>query len=42
MLWDPVLVTTLLLPTWLILGVLGILLLVITRRRPPKIGFSRR
>lgn len=42
MLWDPFLVTVLLLPTWLVLGVIGLVLLALTRRRAPKIGYSRR
>ncbi len=41
-LWDPLLVTILLLPTWLVLGGLGLFLLVVTRVRAPKIGHSRR
>lgn len=42
MLWDPVLVTILLLPTWLVLGLVGLVLLAVTRRPPPVIGYSRR
>ncbi len=42
LLWDPVLVTVLLLPTWLVLGVLGFVLLALTRPAAPKIGYSRR
>ena len=42
LLWDPVLVTVLLLPTWLVLGVLGFVLLALTRPPAPKIGYSRR
>ena len=41
-LWDPVLVTTFLLPTWVVLGVLGLILVALTRRRRPTIGHSRR
>ncbi len=41
-LWDPVLVTVLLLPTWVVLGALGLVLLALTRRPAPKIGYSRR
>lgn len=41
-LWDPVLVTTFLLPAWLVLGLIGLLLFVLTRKRTPKIGYSRR
>ena len=42
MLWDPVMVTILLLPAWLVLGMVGLVLLAVTRRRAPKIGYSRR
>ena len=42
LLWDPVLVTILLLPTWLVLGVVGFVLLALSRRPAPKIGYSRR
>jgi hypothetical protein len=42
LLWDPVLVTILLLPAWLVFGGLGFLLMVLTRPRTPKIGYSRR
>lgn len=41
-LWDPVLVTLLLLPAWLVIGGLGILLIVLTRRPRQKIGYARR
>lgn len=41
-LWDPVLVTIFMLPSWLVLGVIGLLLFALTRRPPPKIGYSRR
>jgi hypothetical protein len=42
LLWDPVLVTLLLLPAWLVLGAVGILLITLTRRPRPKIGYARR
>jgi hypothetical protein len=42
LLWDPVLVTLLLLPAWLVVGVLGVLLIALTRRPRPKIGYARR
>ena len=42
LLWDPVLVTLLLLPTWLVVGVLGIFLIAVTRPPRPKIGYARR
>ena len=40
--WDPVLVTILLMPSWVVLGTIGLVLLVTTRPRPPMIGYSRR
>ncbi len=42
LLWDPVLVTILLLPSWLVMGILGFVVLALTRPRTPKIGYSRR
>ena len=41
-LWDPVAVTILLLPTWCVLGVLGLVLMGLARPPRPKIGYSRR
>jgi hypothetical protein len=41
-LWDPVAVHLLLLPTWVVLGTLGALIMLVTRRRQAKIGFSSR
>ncbi len=41
-LWDPVMVTILLLPAWLVMGALGLVVLGLTRKRAPKIGYSRR
>lgn len=41
-LWDPVMVHLLLLPTWLIVGLLGTLVMVATQKRQPKIGYSSR
>ena len=41
-LWDPVFVTVLLLPSWVVSGVFGLLLLVAGRPRRPTIGHSRR
>ncbi len=41
-LWDPALVTVLLLPTWLVIGVLGLLLIALTRPAREKIGYARR
>jgi hypothetical protein len=42
LLWDPVLVTILLLPAWLVIGLVGVIVIALTRKRPPKIGYSRR
>ena len=42
LLWDPVLLHILMLPTWAILGGLGLLLFYLARRRPPPIGHSNR
>ena len=41
-LWDPILTTILRLPTWSVLGALGLVLLAATRRRAPLIGYVRR
>lgn len=41
-LWDPVMVHVLRLPTWLVIGVLGTLIMVLTQKRRPKIGYSSR
>ena len=40
--WDPVLLSVLLLPTFVVLTVLGVLLFWLARRREPPIGFSSR
>jgi hypothetical protein len=42
LLWDPVLLNILKLPTWLVLGLFGAWLLYVTRKRPPPIGHSNR
>jgi hypothetical protein len=42
LLWDPVLLTVFILPTWLIVGICGLLILAITRKPAPKIGYSNR
>lgn len=42
LLWDPALVTVLLLPSWVVLGLIGLVLMALTRPRAPKIGYSRR
>ena len=41
-LWDPVLGSLFLLPTWAVLGILGLLLLAVTRKPRPSVGYSRR
>jgi len=41
-LWDPVLLSVFLTPTWLVLAVLGVLLFWAARRRAPPIGYSSR
>ena len=41
-LWDPVMVTILLLPTWVVLGALGLVLMALARPPRPKIGYVRR
>ena len=41
-LWDPVMVKVLLMPTWLVIGVIGILLMLLTQKRRPKIGYTSR
>ncbi len=40
-LWDPLAVGLLASPAWALLGVLGILLLTMGRRRKPLIGYAR-
>ena len=42
LLWDPVLLSALKLPGWLILGAAGAVLFYAGRRRAPEIGFSSR
>ncbi len=42
MLWDPILVSVLLLPAWVVLGLMGLVLLALARPPTPKIGYSRR
>jgi hypothetical protein len=41
-LWDPILVSILLLPAWVVLGLVGIVVLALARPPAPKIGYSRR
>jgi hypothetical protein len=40
-LWDPVMVSVLAAPSWSLLGGLGILLMLLGRRRKPLIGYQR-
>ena len=40
-LWDPVMLTILTAPAWLVLGVIGILLIVLGRKKKPLIGYAR-
>ena len=40
-LWDPVTLTILNAPTWLALGVLGAILILLGRKKKPLIGYSR-
>lgn len=41
-LWDPVMVNLFLLPTWFVIGVLGTLIMLLTQKPRPKIGYSSR
>lgn len=40
-LWDPVVVTVLTAPTWLVFGILGALLILLGRKKKPLIGYAR-
>ncbi|HLH11525.1 MAG TPA: hypothetical protein VKV77_06570 [Methylovirgula sp.] len=42
LLWDPVMVHVLAAPTWLVIGVLGLFVLLVTQKRRPPIGYSSR
>jgi hypothetical protein len=39
--WDPVITTVLEQPSWLVLGVIGTLFILLGRRRKPLIGYAR-
>jgi hypothetical protein len=39
--WNPVAVTLLEQPAWLVLGVIGILLILLGRKKKPMIGYGR-
>ncbi len=41
-LWDPVMVYLFQLPTWLVVGVLGTLIMAVTQKPRQKIGYSSR
>jgi hypothetical protein len=41
MLWDPGMVTFLAAPSWAVLGVLGILCVLLGRKKKPLIGYAR-
>ncbi len=40
LLWDPVMVSVLAAPAWSLLGVVGILLLLLGRKKKPLIGYA--
>jgi hypothetical protein len=40
-LWDPVVLSVLTSPTWLVLGVVGIVLIIVGRKKKPLIGYAR-
>ncbi len=40
-LWNPVILTVLEQPAWLVLGVIGILLILVGRKKKPLIGYGR-
>jgi hypothetical protein len=39
--WDPVVLTILIAPTWLVLGILGSIFMLIGRKKKPLIGYGR-
>jgi hypothetical protein len=41
LLWDPLMVAILAAPSWSVLGVLGILFLLLGRKKKPLIGYAR-
>lgn len=41
LLWDPVMVSILAAPAWSLIGVVGILLLFLGRKKKPLIGYAR-
>ncbi len=40
-LWDPVMITFLAAPSWVVLGVLGIIFVLLGRKKKPLIGYAR-
>jgi hypothetical protein len=40
-LWDPVALTVLTAPSWLVLAIIGALLILLGRKRKPLIGYAR-
>ena len=40
-LWDPAALSVLNAPTWLVLGIIGILMIVLGRKQKPLIGYAR-
>jgi len=40
-LWDPVMLSILTAPTWLVLGVIGAILVLLGRKKKPLIGYAR-
>jgi hypothetical protein len=40
-LWDPVMLSILTAPTWLVLGILAIILILLGRKKKPLIGYAR-
>jgi len=40
-LWDPVMVTLLAAPSWALLGLFGVVLIMLGRRKKPLIGYAR-
>jgi hypothetical protein len=42
LLWDPVVIRLLKMPTWAVAGGLGLVLMLVTQKRRPKIGYTSR
>jgi hypothetical protein len=40
-LWDPVMLTFLAAPSWVVLGIVGIILILLGRKKKPLIGYAR-